>query len=86
MLDETETALVDQMSEITRATRTDVIKNALAVYHWFLRQAITERFAAAAATPARPHPAAASVTGCGEGDLVKTFLLPGQAPKGQRLS
>ena len=22
---------------------------------------------------------------CGEGDLIKTFLLPGQAPKGQRL-
>jgi hypothetical protein len=23
---------------------------------------------------------------CGEGELVKTFLLPGQAPKGQRVS
>lgn len=22
---------------------------------------------------------------CGEGELIKTFLLPGQAPKGQRL-
>jgi hypothetical protein len=41
VLDEAETALVDQMSEITRTKRTDVIKNALAVYHWFLRQAIT---------------------------------------------
>jgi hypothetical protein len=41
VLDEAETALVDQMSEITRAKRTDVIKNALTVYHWFLRQAIT---------------------------------------------
>lgn len=26
------------------------------------------------------------MTVCGEGDLVKTFLLPGQAPKGQRVS
>jgi hypothetical protein len=25
------------------------------------------------------------VTVCGEGELVKTFLLPGQAPKGKRL-
>ena len=23
---------------------------------------------------------------CGEGELIKTFLLPGQAPKGQRVS
>ena len=26
------------------------------------------------------------MTVCGEGELVKTFLLPGQHPKGQRLS
>lgn len=26
------------------------------------------------------------MTVCGEGDLIKTFLLPGQAPKGQRVS
>jgi hypothetical protein len=26
------------------------------------------------------------MTVCGEGELVKTFLLPGQSPKGQRLS
>lgn len=25
------------------------------------------------------------MTVCGEGELVKTFLLPGQAPKGKRL-
>jgi hypothetical protein len=25
------------------------------------------------------------MTVCGEGELIKTFLLPGQAPKGQRL-
>lgn len=24
-------------------------------------------------------------TGCGEGELIKTFLLPGQAPKGQNV-
>jgi len=26
------------------------------------------------------------LTVCGEGDLIKTFLLPGQAPRGQRVS
>jgi hypothetical protein len=26
------------------------------------------------------------MTACGEGELIKTFLLPGQAPKGERLS
>ena len=41
VLTETETALVDQVAELTRTKRTDVIKNALAVYHWFVRQAIT---------------------------------------------
>ena len=41
VLSETELALVDQMAELTRSKRTDVIKNALAVYHWFVRQALT---------------------------------------------
>lgn len=27
-----------------------------------------------------------AMTVCGEGELIKTFLLPGQAPKGRRLS
>ena len=36
-----EIALVDQMAELTCSKRTDVIKSALAVYHWFVRQAIT---------------------------------------------
>ncbi|HEY7837070.1 MAG TPA: hypothetical protein VIC54_00570 [Terriglobales bacterium] len=36
-----EMALVDQVAELTGAKRTDVIKNALAVYHWFVRQALT---------------------------------------------
>jgi hypothetical protein len=26
------------------------------------------------------------MTGCGEGELIKTFPLPGQAPKGKRVS
>ncbi len=41
MLTPTELALVDQMAELTRSKRTDVIKSALAVYHWFVRQALT---------------------------------------------
>jgi len=41
MLTEAEVALVDQMAAITRSKRTDVVKNALAVYNWFVRQAIT---------------------------------------------
>jgi hypothetical protein len=36
-----ETALVDQMAELTGAKRTEVIKNALTVYHWFMCQALT---------------------------------------------
>lgn len=41
MLTATELALVDQMAKLTQSKRTDVIKNALAVYHWFVRQALT---------------------------------------------
>src|ERR671931_2156263 len=41
VLTATELALVDQMAELTHSKRTDVIKNALAVYHWFVRQALT---------------------------------------------
>lgn len=40
VLSETETALVDQMAQITRVKRSDVIRDALAVYHWFVRQAV----------------------------------------------
>lgn len=36
-----ETGLVDQVAELTHTKRTDVVKNALAVYHWFVKQAIT---------------------------------------------
>ena len=41
MLTPAELALVDQMAELTHSKRTDVIKSALAVYHWFVRQALT---------------------------------------------
>ena len=41
VLTPTELALVDQMAQLTGSKRTDVIKSALAVYHWFVRQAIT---------------------------------------------
>jgi len=41
VLSDSETALVDQMASMTRTKRTDVVKNALAVYSWFLRQAVT---------------------------------------------
>jgi hypothetical protein len=41
VLTATELALVDQMAELTHSKRTDVIKSALAVYHWFVRQAMT---------------------------------------------
>ena len=36
-----ELALVDQMAELTGSKRTEVFKSALAVYHWFVRQALT---------------------------------------------
>src|SRR6202167_5950404 len=35
-----ELVLVDQMAALTGSKRTDVIKSALAVYHWFVRQAL----------------------------------------------
>ena len=41
MLTPTELALVDQMAELTCSKRTDVIKSALTVYHWFVRQTLT---------------------------------------------
>src|ERR1700688_3249272 len=36
-----ELALVDQVAELTGSKRTDVIKSALTVYQWFVRQALT---------------------------------------------
>lgn len=40
-LTKAEASLIDQVAELTHTKRTDVIKNALAVYHWFVRQAVT---------------------------------------------
>ena len=40
VLTASETALVDQMAALTQSKKTDVVKNALTVYHWFLRQTI----------------------------------------------
>lgn len=36
-----ESELVDKVAELTQTKRTEVIKNALAVYSWFVRHAIT---------------------------------------------
>src|SRR5580692_8804937 len=36
-----EAVLVDQMAALTGSKRTEVIKSALTVYHWFVRQALT---------------------------------------------
>lgn len=36
-----ESEIVDQVATLTGSKRTEVIKNALSVYHWFVRQAIT---------------------------------------------
>jgi hypothetical protein len=41
VLNRSESELVDQVAQLTQSKRTDVIKNALAVYHWFVRQAVT---------------------------------------------
>lgn len=41
VLNEAEASLVNQMADLTRTKRTEVIKNALAVYHWFIRHTIT---------------------------------------------
>jgi hypothetical protein len=41
VLTPTELVLVDQMAALTGSKRTEVIKSALAVYHWFVRQSLT---------------------------------------------
>ena len=41
VLSQGEWELVDQVAGLTHTKRTEVIKNALAVYHWFVRQAVT---------------------------------------------
>lgn len=41
VLTKVESELVDHVAELTQSKRTDVIKKALAVYHWFIRHAVT---------------------------------------------
>lgn len=41
VLSQAELALVDQMADLTGSKRAEVIKSALSVYHWVVRQAIT---------------------------------------------
>ena len=41
VLTSTELALVDQMAALTGSKRAEVIKSALKVYYWFVRQALT---------------------------------------------
>ena len=40
-LTKAECELVDKVAELTQTKRTEVIKNALAVYNWFVTQVIT---------------------------------------------
>lgn len=40
ILSESELALVDQVATLTRSRRTDVLKNALTVYSWMVRQSV----------------------------------------------
>ncbi len=40
-LTKAESSVVDQLAELTQTRRADVVKNALAVYTWFVRQAVT---------------------------------------------
>ena len=41
VLSPAEAEVIDQVAQLTRTKRTEVIKNALAVYHWFVRQAVS---------------------------------------------
>ena len=41
VLTRSEVQLVDQVATITHTKRSDVLRNALAVYSWFVRQAVT---------------------------------------------
>jgi hypothetical protein len=40
VLSEAETALVDRVARATQSKRSDVIRQALGVYHWFLKQTL----------------------------------------------
>jgi hypothetical protein len=41
VLTKTESELVDQVAQLTQSKRTEVIRNALAVYCWFVRHTVT---------------------------------------------
>ena len=41
VLSEADAALIEQIAQLTRTKPTDVVKSAIAVYHWFVRQAIS---------------------------------------------
>lgn len=73
VLSDAENSLVDQMAALTRTKRTEVIKNALAVYHWFLRQTIT----GGSVVSRKPT---------GEEVVLETAELAAVAGQGQRLS
>lgn len=72
-LSKSEIDLIDQVAEITQTKRTDVVKNALAVYHWFVRQALV----GARVTARKPS---------GEEVVLETPELSSLESKGQRLS
>ncbi|MBI3046716.1 MAG: hypothetical protein HYY76_00240 [Acidobacteria bacterium] len=73
VLTPSELDLVDQMAELTRSKRTDVIKSALAVSHWFVRQALV----GATVVARRPT---------GEEVALETPELAALEAKGNRLS
>jgi hypothetical protein len=73
VLSDTEAALVEQLALLTRTKRTEVVKNAIAVYHWFVRQAIT-----GARVVARKH--------TGEEVTLETAELAALEGQGHRLS
>jgi hypothetical protein len=69
------------MAELTHSKRTDVIKSALAVYHWFLRQALTGgRVVARKPTGGEVALETAELT------ALNAFLLHGQSAKGARVA
>jgi len=41
VLSDAETALIDRVAQVTQSKRSDVIRQALGVYHWFLKHTLT---------------------------------------------
>lgn len=73
VLTEAETELVKKVAELTQTKKTEVIKNALAVYHWFVRNALL----GARVVARRPS---------GEEVALETPELAALESKGQQLS